>query len=177
VALPDRRMLARQQVDRGQPAAHPDPSGDGPVEAAAWIGGAGERPAQARVGAAAPAGPSYRAGCAPRRPCDPRPAHLRAHQGASRAAGRVATGALAFHHSARLVARGQKEDVMSFFRPQPEKRPMRAPQPPGEQAGRLEAEQHCGYAATHGLLTGLTRSRGGELGMPPGARAVVPLGG
>ena len=42
-------MFPGQQVDRGQPPAHPDPSGDGPLEEAvpaARIGRAGERPAQ-----------------------------------------------------------------------------------------------------------------------------------
>jgi hypothetical protein len=62
VALPDRRVLPGQQVDRGQPAAHPDPPGDGPLEEAlpaARIGRAGERPAQERMGLAPPAGPAH----------------------------------------------------------------------------------------------------------------------
>jgi Transposase domain (DUF772) len=54
-----RASAAREPVGWGEPAAHPDPAWDRPLEAAlpaARVGRAGERPAQARVGAAAPAG-------------------------------------------------------------------------------------------------------------------------
>src|SRR6266508_2344506 len=71
-------------MDRGQPPAHPDPTGDGPVEEAvpaAWIGRAGERPTQERVGAAAAAGPTSGAGPAAHRPDDPRPAGDGTRQG------------------------------------------------------------------------------------------------
>ena len=49
MALPDRRVLPGQPVDRGQPLAHPDPSGDGPLEEAlpaARVRRAGIRPAK-----------------------------------------------------------------------------------------------------------------------------------
>jgi Transposase DDE domain len=55
-----RRLSAPgQQIDRGRPAAHPDPADLAALEEApppARRGGAGERPAQARVGAAAATG-------------------------------------------------------------------------------------------------------------------------
>ena len=62
-------------------AATPDPPGNGPVEEAlpaARVGRAGERPAQARVGAAAAPRPPHRAGAAPRRPDHLGPVGLRA---------------------------------------------------------------------------------------------------
>ena len=92
VALPDRRVLACEPVDRGQSAAHPDPSGDRPLEEAlpaTRFGRAGERPPQERVGLAAAAGPAHRAGPAARRPDHPGPARHRARQGPRGAADRV----------------------------------------------------------------------------------------
>ncbi len=74
------------------------PPGDGTVEAAlpaARRGRAGERPAQARVGPAARAGPSSCTGWAPRRPDHPRPARLRARHRPRDATRRVMTNALA----------------------------------------------------------------------------------
>ena len=84
VAVPHRRVLAGQHVGRGEPAAHPDPSGDGPLAEAlpaAWRGRAGERPTQERMGTAAAAGPAHRAGRAARRPDHPGPAGDGAGQG------------------------------------------------------------------------------------------------
>jgi len=103
VALPNGCVLPGQPVDRGQPTAHPHPPVLPPVEEAlppARRGRAGEWPTQARVGLAAPAGSANRAGAAPRRPCDPRPADGGARQGASRAAGRVG-GPAPKHHPPR----------------------------------------------------------------------------
>jgi Transposase domain (DUF772)/Transposase DDE domain len=98
-----RASAAREPVGWGEPAAHPDPARDRPLEEAlppARRGRAGERPPQARVGPAAPAGPALGAGGAPRRPDHARPAGVRAGQGASGAAARVG-GPYPEHHHPR----------------------------------------------------------------------------
>jgi hypothetical protein len=101
MALPDRRVLPGEPVDRGQPVAHLGPSGNGPLEeavSAARRGRAGEWPAQERVGAAAAAGPPHRAGPAARRPDHPGPADNGPREGPSGPAACVAADASPLAH-------------------------------------------------------------------------------
>lgn len=74
VALPDGRVQARVGMDQGQPAQILDPARNGALEGALptpWIGRAGVRQAQARMGPRATARPAPGTRAASRRPHDP----------------------------------------------------------------------------------------------------------
>jgi len=120
VALPDRRVLAREPVGRRRPAASPRAPGDATVaEALQGPRGrrAGVRTLEARVGLGPAPRAWSRSGRAPRRPDDPYQAGLCAQSGASRAARGVLTFQGMCHLHQERVPRRVSGRVVDLLEP------------------------------------------------------------